>query len=85
MSDTKELSKKEFAKKSLDNNKELKPTQDLQPQPEAEQPKPESFNVSIEGVDELVKALNEVISSKYVKQVIFTVINENFKPVFPKK
>jgi len=81
----KELTKEEFAKQSLDNNKDKEPQSKVAEKPIAEQPKPESFNVSLEGVDELVKAINETVSSKYVKQVIFTVINENFKPIFPEK
>lgn len=55
------------------NNKETQPAQG---------PMPESFTISKAGVDDLVNALNEVIASKYVKQVLFNVINENFKPVF---
>ena len=46
------------------------------------QPEPKSFTISTEGTNELVNCLNEVVLSKYVKQVIFNVINENFKPVF---
>jgi len=50
--------------------------------PEVPQPQPKSFTITTEGVNELVTCLNEVVASKYVKQVIFNVINENFKPVF---
>jgi hypothetical protein len=84
--------KTKTVKKSPSNNKEqvnepkmaLVKDEHQQPQPEPKQPQPEFFTVSIEGTDELVKALNETISSKYVKQVIFNVVNEYFKPVFPK-
>jgi hypothetical protein len=75
-------------KMSPSNNKE-EPQAEMEqapgPQPQApEQPVPESFTITKQGVDDLVQALNEVIASKYVKQVLFNVINENFKPVFAK-
>jgi hypothetical protein len=73
----KPVAKKELVKELPSNNKE-------QAAP-AQPPKPESFTISAEGTDELVKALNETVSSKYVKQVLFSVINENFKPNFPKE
>ena len=55
--------------KTLDNNKE----------PATEPVMPKNFTITAEGVNELVTCLNEVIPSKYVKQVIFNVINENLK------
>jgi hypothetical protein len=67
--------KKELVKELPSNNEGAK----------KEMPKPVSFTISAEGTDELVKALNETVSSKYVKQVLFSVINENFKPNFPKE
>ena len=39
--------------------------------PNLEEKKPESFSISMAGVDELVACLNETVQSKYVKQVIF--------------
>jgi hypothetical protein len=93
MANKKIVEKKEVLKEtpvkelSPSNNKEE--PQDMQaPGPQApaqaEQPVPESFTITKQGVDDLVQALNEVIASKYVKQVVFNVINENFKPVFAK-
>ena len=64
-----------------DNSVKKLPQQDPQA---PQQPKPESFTISAAGVDELVQALNEVVASKFVKQVLFNVINEHFKPVFKK-
>jgi len=83
---TKKAVKKEVVKKlpkeAPNNNKEQAPTTEKQP---PVPPKPESFTISAEGVDELVKALNDTVASKYVKQVLFNVINEHFKPNFPKE
>lgn len=82
----KEVAEKEPMKESPSNNMEDKSTKQVPQQPtQAPQPKPDSFTISTAGVDELVQALNEVVASKYVKQVLFNVINEHFKPVFNKK
>ena len=72
------------------NNKEPDtvpgPTPELEP--EAPKPDPEpiptSFEISREGVDELVQALNEVVTGKYVKQVLFNVLNTHLKPITKK-
>jgi hypothetical protein len=73
----------ETKKARTPNKPEDKPVKNLPNNNEEEQQKiPTSFTVSKEGVDDLVNALNEVVASKFVKQVLFNVINEHFKPVF---
>ena len=49
---------------------------------DVEEKKPEAFQISMAGVEELVACLNEIVQSKYVKQVIFQVINTELKPIF---
>jgi len=66
---------------STPNNDKTKPL----PQPAeagSEEKKPEFFSISMAGVDELVACLNETVQSKYVKQVIFQVLNAELKPIF---
>jgi hypothetical protein len=64
------------------NNKTKPSPQPPEVGPAVEEKKPESFSISMAGVDELVACLNETVQSKYVKQVIFQVLNTELKPIF---
>ena len=74
------------------NNKEPDtvpgPTLELEPEAPKPEPDPEpiptSFEISKEGVNELIQALNEVVTGKYVKQVLFNVLNTHLKPITKK-
>lgn len=52
------------------------------PVQEAAQPKPKSFTITPEGVNDIAECVNQVGGSKYAKQALFAALNEHLKPVF---
>ena len=83
MGGSKKVSPRNQNKPPADNKAQGPQPAPAQPQPQG--PTPEYFTISPEGVKEIVQMINEMISSKYVKQTLFTGINTIFQPVFPQK
>jgi hypothetical protein len=58
------------------------PNTPLPPKGAEEQPKPTSFVITPEGVNDIAECVNQVGGSKYAKQALFAALNEHLKPVF---
>lgn len=52
-------------------------------QPMKQQATPPSYNVKSESVAELVGAINELVTGKFSKKVLFDIINSTFVPNMP--
>jgi len=42
---------------------------------------PKKFEVTNDGVQEIVNVINELVPGKYSKQTVFNVLNQHLKPV----
>lgn len=71
----KELPKQE--KEDQPEPKEMK--KPVAPQPPKQ---PKSFTCSTDGVNDIAQCINDVVSSKHVKNALFNALNEHLKPVF---